>query len=292
MSEPQRRQSEALFPDVPVALLLTIAAVIAGGLVGVLFLDLGLLAAEGVGTALGLGGVATLAARRVAEPQAARIGLVGLDWRALPLIACLVPAILLASELDNYAYDLSPVPETKQEETAPSETEEPSPPLIDPDDPFSVLAGVVVSIGIAPIVHEFLFRGVIQQGLVAQLGVARGVTLASLLWTMLRPATSLDPARFAAAFVAWFALGWLLGMIRIATGSILGSILLSSAWAAIGFAALVTKDRVALPGMNVDGTHLPPWLALACLVLVVFGVRRMVDVVRLATLPESPRVGS
>lgn len=348
MNQPRRPNGPPPFPDVRSAFLLTIGAILAGGLVGVLFLDLGPLAAEGLGTALGIGGVATLAARRVAEPQAARIGLTPLPWRAWPMILCLVPAVLVASELDNFAYDLSPKPETSAQPQTPidpgqagetdaappdadgegaakveepaasvipddesavtgderaldagntvdaaaeaasepeatttgsdaSEPAEPIKPLIDPDDPFSLMEALIVVVGIAPVIHEFLFRGVLQQGLVAQLGLMRGVTLASLLWTMLRPPGATSPARFAGAFIAWFALGWLLGMVRASTGSILGSILLASLWAAVGLASLALQGRVDLPGMNVDGTHLPVVVTVASVLVVAWAGRKVYE---------------
>lgn len=321
MTNPPPAPKARPFPDAPIAFLLTLASIFMGGLIGFLFLDFGLIAAEGIGTALGIGGIATLAARRVAEPQAARLGLVSLDLRALPLVLALVPAVLVASELDNFAYDAdaalrarveaarstSAAPaaageggEVRDEEAERTTTEESASangsekqadreaddealaPRIDPEDPFSVLEGLVVVVGIAPVVHEFLFRGVLQQGLVAQLGLARGVTLAALLWTMLRPVPSTSPARFAAAFIAWFALGWLLGMLRIATGSILGPILLASLWATVGYVALVVEGRIALPGLNVDGTHVPPVVLALSIVLVAWGTRRVRSVALLA----------
>lgn len=295
-AHPPRTPRVPPFPDVPVAFLLTLAAIFFGGFIGFLFLDLGLIAAEGIGTAIGIGAIATLAARRVAEPQAARIGLVSLDLRALPLVLALVPAVLLASELDNFAYDAAAAMERRagtleSTETAPTRTdaqptdEEVDPvlvPRIDPEDPFSVLEGLVVTVGIAPVVHEFFFRGVLQQGLIGHLGVARGVTLTALLWTMLRPVPSTSPARFAAAFVAWFALGWLLGMVRVATGSVLGPILLASLWATVGYVAHVVEGRIALPGLNVDGTHLPLAVTGLSLASAAWGARRVYSVSRLA----------
>ncbi len=107
MNPTNMRDPGTPFPTVGTALLLTFGAIVAGGLVGLLFIDLGPLAAEGLGTALGIGVVATLAARRVGDPQAQRLGFVSLEWRAWPLVLGLVPTIFLASELDNFAYDLA-----------------------------------------------------------------------------------------------------------------------------------------------------------------------------------------
>jgi len=324
VSPPPRPGREAPFPDVRAAFLLTIGALFAAALIGVLVSDLGLLAAAGIGQAIGIGGVATLAARRVPEPQAARIGLVALPWRAWPLILCLVPAVLLASELDNLAQTISPTPapaiessiasEARSEafatseapgseapgaaettgtmaetavddgaEGAParddaSETDaEPLERLIDPSDPFNLMEALIVMVGIAPIVEEFLFRGVLQQGLVARLGIARGLTLSALLWTMIRPVPATSFARFVAAFVAAFTMGWLLGVVRLYSGSILGSVLLASLWAAVAFASLALEGRVELPGLNVEGTHLPVAVTIASLAIVSWAGRQIYD---------------
>lgn len=306
MMQAQRPDREPPFPDVRAAFLLTLGALFAAAIIGVMVSDLGLIAAAGIGQAIGIGGVATLAARRVPEPQAARIGLVALPWRAWPMILCLAPAVLVASELDNFAYDWSPKSEAVAESNDgnagagadPDEVaaatgaaaakddsaaarrgadEEPPERLIDPDDPFSVMEGLIVVVGIAPVVEEFLFRGVLQQGLVARLGIARGVTLVALLWTMLRPVPATSPARFAAAFIAAFCLGWLLGMVRLWSGSILASMALASVWAAVGFVSLAFEDRHAIAGLNVEGTHLPAWLTAASVVLVAWAARRIFE---------------
>ncbi len=89
------------FPTPTGALLLTFGASFASLVVAVgLFEDIDLLAL-GVGEALGVGGVATIAARWVPDPQAERIGLRGFSPRLVPLLLCLVPLVFLASELDN-----------------------------------------------------------------------------------------------------------------------------------------------------------------------------------------------
>ena len=89
------------FPTPTGALLLTFGASFASLVVAVgLFEDIDLLAL-GVGEALGVGGVATIAARWVPDPQGERIGLRGFSPRLVPLLLCLVPIVFLTSELDN-----------------------------------------------------------------------------------------------------------------------------------------------------------------------------------------------
>jgi membrane protease YdiL (CAAX protease family) len=322
--DPKRREATGPYPDVRGAFVLTLLAMFAAAFTGVAFIDFGLLAAVGIGQAIGVGAVATMGAQRVAHPQAERIGLRALDWKSVPIILCLAPAVLIASEIDNFAsnepaLDTSieqsvegpdssalelgtPTPTFESEYadedaepqasspfgasddegtvatdpgTAAGESELEAAPLIDPNDPWTLLQAFVVMVGIAPVVEEFLFRGVIQQGLVERLGLLRGVTVVALLWTLLRPAPIAGFTRFVAAAVASFALGWTLGIVRIATGSILGSILLASIWASIGLASLALEGRLDLPGMNVDGTHLPWSVTLASVVLVAWAGREL-----------------
>ena len=279
------------FPDPRSALVLTIGAILATALMAVVFIGLGAIAAIGLGHALAVGAIATWAARRVAEPQAERIGLRGFDLRLLPLILCLVPIVLLARELDNVAADASP------ELAEPAETRADAPvddagagagagagesgesgedPLgldIDLDDPWTIAQAFVIYVGIAPVIEEFFFRGVLQQGLVARLGLVRGVGLVALLFTLFHLPVASSVPRLLMRLLSSFGMGAVLGLVRLATGSILGSILLSSLWAAIGILSFALEDDVALPGMNVEGTHLPLGVTFVSLLLVAWAIR-------------------
>lgn len=305
MGQPENDPNQP-YPDVRSAFTLTLLAMLAAAFTGVAFIDFGLLAAVGIGQAIGVGAVATMGAKRVPEPQAERLGLRALDSKNIPAILCLAPAILLVSELDNFAADWSgsesPIeistqqpdgdgfdsedsfdqedvestletdydPQThadQQDEGGGADSDLPAP-LINPDDPWSLLSAFVVMVGISPVVEEFLFRGVIQQGLVQRLGLLRGVTVVALLWTLLRPAPIAGFTRFLAAAIASFGLGWALGIVRIATRSILGPILLAAIWAAIGLASVALEGRMELPGMNLEGTHLPWSVTIASALLV------------------------
>lgn len=332
LKPPRSSGPQPPYPDLRSAFMLTLLAILATLFTGVLFIGFGALVAIGVGQAIGVGAVATMAAQRVPEPQAERLGLRPLQLDAIPVILCLAPAILLVSELDNYAADWSTastaaieapidelpssaesdqaagldevvvdfdaVPAGELELDRPTvveeveqlerpadlethgdaqagegdtrgraETDQP-PAVFDADDPWSLLQLVIVMVGIAPIVEEFFFRGVIQQGLVLRMGMLRGVAFAALLSTLARPVNVADPPRFLAAALAFFVLGWGLGIVRIATQSVLGSMLLASTWAGVGVAALALQGEMDLPGMNVEGTHLPGIVTLVSAVLV------------------------
>ncbi len=89
------------FPTPMVALMLTFGASLAAIVIALVFFERLDLLAVGVGEALGVGLVATLAARRVPEPQAERLGLQGFAPRLIPALICIVPIVFLTSELDN-----------------------------------------------------------------------------------------------------------------------------------------------------------------------------------------------
>ena len=298
MGQPGKDSKEP-YPDLRGAFMLTVLAIVAAGFTGVAFIDFGLLAAVGIGQAIGVGAVATMGAQRVAEPQAERLGLRALDLKMIPILLCLAPAVLLASEFDNIAADWSGTEDEIESQVETDGAQEFDLPdsddgqsteasegsssdgggegeaaaaasmrLFDPDDPWSLLSAFIVMVGISPVVEEFLFRGVIQQGLVQRMGLLRGVTTVAILWTLLRPAPIAGFSRFLAAAIASFGLGWALGIVRIATGSILGSILLAGSWAAIGLSAVALEGKMALPGMNIEGTHLPWSVTLGSVCLV------------------------
>lgn len=278
------------YPDPRGALLLTIGAILSTGLIGVFFFGLGAMAAIGIGHAIAVGAIATLAATRVAEPQADRIGLRGFDPHALPLVLCLVPAVLLANELDNFATDWStPQAEIKEqfeidalardafETEAPGQDDAPAseaPGLgIDLNDPWTVAQAFVIYVGIAPVVEEFFFRGVLQQGIIARLGLVRGVAFVAFLYSLFHLPAMPVLARFLLGVISSFGMGCLLGLVRVATGSVLGSIVLASSWAAIGIVSFALENRVPLPGMNVDNTHLPISVTIASIALVAWALR-------------------
>jgi membrane protease YdiL (CAAX protease family) len=325
MSEVPGAPDGGPYPDPRSAFLLTVATFVASGFIGIFFLGLGAVAAIGIGQAVAVGTIATISAKRIPEPQAERIGLRSFDPRALPMVLCLVPAILLGSELDNYATDWSPVDveaglEAEEdagssvdsvggpfEETADDASAEasdmPFPGVgegfasengatevelspeevaleelrVDLDDPWTLAQAFVISVGITPVVEEFFFRGVLQQSLVARLGLARGIGFVALLYTLPHlPAVATLP-RFLAGIVSAFGIGCLLGLVRVATGSILASIILASLTAGVGILSFAVRENLPLPGMNVEGTHLPITVTIASIVVVAWAAHAVYE---------------
>jgi len=329
MMNPPEHDPNEPYPSVRAAFVLTLMAVVSSLFTTIALYGLGALAAFGVGRAIGVGAVASMGAQRVPEPQAERIGLRRLDWEAIPLILCLVPAILLTSELDNFVYDYAgdqpsllqsvdpqidpnapdagyettdtlvddydvgteEPPDTLVEEEA-TPVDEPVR-ILDPDDPASMVQGFIVMVGIIPIVDCFLFFGVIQQGLIRRKGLVQGALYAGLFWMLMRDPPIQGMARFLMGSLALLGLGWLLGIVRVATRSILGPMLLAASWAAIGFFALAYEGIIDLPGMNVPGTHLPMLVSASSLGIVAWaGLALFEEAKKQYALDEAPVTGA
>ena len=222
-----------------VMVLVTLLATPAGG--GLLGLSCGLV--------LGLGGAGTLAARGVPPPAERRIGLVGFAPRLLLPLLLLVPGVLLASELDNaIAAVLFPTAKAAASEAA--------------SDALGTLEWVLFAVLLRPVLEEFFFRGVIQQGVVAALGPARGVLLTSLLSALVRTSLFGADAYHAVSFgTQALATGLLLGFVRLASGSILACVLLQTALEGAGVLSLVLREALPIAGFNAEGAHTPlAWL--------------------------------
>lgn len=227
--------------------------------------SLGPIAALGLGIVTGLGVAGTLAAQRVPPPQAERIGLRGFAPRLLPVLLLLLPAALLVSEVDNVIR--SSVSTGDAEPAAAAEA-----PAGDLDTDLFVMETAIVLVGLAPVVEEFFFRGVIQQGLVASNGTGAGLFATALLYAIGHGNLVGTPAAWLSTTLGSLLTGVLLGYVRLASGSLLASILLSMATAAGGMLAVQLEDTLPIPGFNAPGDHTPfAWL-LPALISVALGL--------------------
>jgi len=280
------------FPSPTTALMLTFGASLAAFVIAIVLFEEPDVAALGIGEALGVGGVASLAARRVPDPQPERLGLRGFSPRFLPMLLCLIPLVFVVSELDNWARDLdahlpSLVPAEALTLSEPTDTNEPAsaeaeltaeeaaaatafteeanelgpgeePTVLPTELPesWALIQIAIVSVGIAPVVEGFLFFGVILQGLVSVLGRNRGLLLTGCLYAMIhvmgQVGVDAGPARVLVGLVAMIAMGVALGLCRLATGSVLAPILVATGFVGVQLFALVAPETFAVPGYNVD----------------------------------------
>jgi membrane protease YdiL (CAAX protease family) len=225
------------------ALVAMLATPAAGGTLG---LALGLL--------FGFGGAGTLVARALPPPADQRIGLAGFAPRLLLPLFLLLPAVLLASEIDNQVAERlfgGAKPEPPEAEVGALDT----------------LEWVLFAVLLRPVIEEFFFRGVVQQGAVAALGAARGVVFTAVLFALVRASLFAGDAYHATSLGLQAAfLGVGLGVVRLATGSILASALVLAAIEGLGVLAFALRETLPIAGFNAGGAHTPaPLLAAAAL---------------------------
>jgi membrane protease YdiL (CAAX protease family) len=252
MSAPRER---AAFPGPLQAALLVLLAALLSSLVAVSLLGFVTpTAALGIASVVGLGAAGALGAANVPPPHAERVGLRGLRARHLAPIALLLPIALVASEIDNEVQAFFPAPD------APVVVEQVLE-RVPTDTSLALAESLVVAVGLVPVVEEWFFRGVIQQGLVASLGAPAGVAGTALLFAIGHGGPGLSAQSLGALLAQAFALGLAFGLARHATGSILAPIALHVGVNGAGVLALAFPQALAIAGYNAPGAHTPlPWL--------------------------------
>lgn len=276
MSEPSQRvptpaflqPAHTNFPGPFAALVLTALALLATGVVArtMVLAEANFIVAGGIGVALGLGSVATFAAHRVPEPQRERIGLQGFDWRLVFPLMALLPSVVVISEIDNWhRLYFPPSPETvalleKLRELARI------------DSVFAWVQTIVVAVGISPVVEAFFFFGVVLQGLVSHLGRAGGVLLAAILYSIIHFPASGTPADAVVPLASSLLIALLLGLTRLASGSILAPMLLGAAIAALHLTAHGLREILPIAGFNAPGDHTSMALVIPCVLSLLCGI--------------------
>jgi membrane protease YdiL (CAAX protease family) len=221
-------------------------------------------AAVGIGTVLGIGGAGLLGAVNVPPPHAERVGLRGLRRRQLLPLLLLLPIAFLASEVDNVVTALLPAPDVQPEVQEAVET-------LSSDTRLALLETALVGVGLVPVVEEWFFRGVVQQGLVATMGAAGGIFVTALFFALGHGA-GLTPQAWVALIAQTLVLGLTFGYARHKTGSLLAAILLHIGVNGMGVAVMAAPQIVAVPGYNAPGEHTPLLVLWPALVSVAAGI--------------------
>jgi membrane protease YdiL (CAAX protease family) len=257
------------FPGPFAAIFITMAAFTAALFCVLLLADQPMIMAAGVGEAIGLGGVATLAARRVPEPQSERLGMRGFQLRLLLPLLMLLPVVVLISEVDNWVRPLFPVAEEVAEALA---ADAPGP-LSESTQRYETIQTAIVAIGIQPVVNAFLFFGVLLQGLVAHVGRTRGIAVTTFLYLVVHAPISDSPGGVMVLLLNVLVTCAFFCIARLGTGSILAPMLLSAGFGVIHLAALRGAGwMLPIPGFNADGDHTPLVILLPCLACVGYGL--------------------
>jgi membrane protease YdiL (CAAX protease family) len=141
-----------------------------------------------------------------------------------------------------------------------------------PETPLDLLEISIYRVGLAPVVIEWFFRGVILERLRRHFGVTQAIIGSASLCAV---ATAL-PGDQASGYVSqlsfYFLSGLILGYMRFSAGSILPGILFSAGMQ--GVAAFTTSlgEALIIPGFNTAGGHSSGWLILPSLISVGLGL--------------------
>jgi len=222
-------------------------------------------AALGLGITFGFGAAGALGASSVPSPHGERVGLRGIALRHLLPILLLLPVAIVASEVDNVVKLLLPAPDAP---AVAQETLEKVP----TDTRLALIETVVVVVGIVPIVEEWFFRGVVQQGMIANAGVRGGIFLTALLFAVGHGGPAVSPQSWAALLASTLVLGLAFGYARHMTGSIVAPILLHVGVNGLAVASLALPGRIVIPGYNAPGDHTPLALLVPSVLAVVAGI--------------------
>jgi membrane protease YdiL (CAAX protease family) len=220
----------------------------------------------------------------VPPPQPERLGLRGCASSFVAVVLLLAPAALLASELDNLCRALLP-PSDAGDVTARAAER------LSLSTPLDRLETWLLAVGLVPVLEEFFFRGVVQQGLVARFGRTAGVLATALLFGVAHALPGGASAGSALALTASASLlGWIFGVARLASGSLLPAIGLHAAINALGLLGVDFSDRFAIEGFNAPGVHTPAsWLTGAAISTGIGLALCRVLAERLTPLPAAPR---
>ena len=206
----------------------------------------------GIGTILGYGTATLLAIPRIIPPPERWLGFLPpppLAWLAALL---LIPAVVIASELDNAIRALLEVPPPTDERPA--------------LEGFQIVEAAVLLIVVLPGVYEIFFRGILYPPLIALFGARTGVLVLGLIsgFGLNSPAFSdpeQGPGAFLASLVQGITIAWLLGLLRYCSGSLAPGLFLSAAIGTISW--LATLQVFGIPGFDdLSAAHTPfVWLA-------------------------------
>jgi len=206
--------------------------------------------ALGIAVTIGYGLVGALALRAEARPWVTSIGLRPFPLRSVLAIVLLVPALLLAMEVQGLV-------RLAFGRAGGVGVFEWSRGLITGASGLELLGSIFLFVILFPAVSEWFFRGVVQQRLVERLGSTRGVLLTALLYALAVAGTRSPVGSWIAVVIATFGLGLLLGAVRITSGSVVAAALLHAGFNLVGVVGWLISPSTALSAFTAPGSSLP-----------------------------------
>jgi membrane protease YdiL (CAAX protease family) len=220
--------------------------------------------AVGLAVTIGYGLVGVLALGDRIRSGADGVGLRLFPLRSLLAVVLLVPGLVLAMEVEALVRLIFG-------RTGGVGVFEWSRGLITGASGLPLVGSIVLFVVVVPAMSEWFFRGVVQRELVECLGRTRGLLTTSLLYAVAVAGTRSPFSSWLALVVAAFALGVLLGAVRITSGSVAAAALLHGGFNLVGVVAWMVSSTAPVPAFTAPGSSLPAMVLVPALVCVVIG---------------------
>lgn len=204
-----------------------------------------------VPTELALAGAVSYAVARTGRPWREALGIRPIAREVMaPLFLVLLGAVTVFSELYLIIQRIAPVPEAFEDMLRD---------LMEITGPVDFVATVAIAVGIAPVLEEALFRGVLLHGLARRRGAA-----SATLWTAIFFALYhlYNPWQV----VPTFFLGLVLGWVVLATRTLLAGILVHASFNALSLALFAAPIREREPA-----PEMVPWVVAAIFGILLLG---------------------
>jgi membrane protease YdiL (CAAX protease family) len=248
------------------AFLLGLLAWLATQLVGsALLRPLGANLAAGAGLLSGVTLASALAFRALPRPLRQRLGLVVCSWRALAAVALLIPIAFAGSELEQLLRTAWPPPDLDAVARGRRA-------MLATDTPVRAAQSLAITVVLAPALEEWLFRGLLQPGLVARLGARRGILITSAYFGLWHGVLGLSFAAWLGAAATAFLYGIALGVVRQGSGSLLAAFLLHAGINGSALLGAALTQTLPIPVWNAPGTHVPLGVLLPALLAAALGL--------------------
>jgi membrane protease YdiL (CAAX protease family) len=213
--------------------------------------------------AYGLIGV--LALSSVEKPWGPRIGLTAIPARSVPALVLLIPIPFVAVAVQA----LVRLPLMRGRATGIWEWHGP---LLSARSDLGLLGSLMVVVVLIPLLAEWFFRGVLQQGVVAKLGAVRGVLVTAALYGAIVAGLRTEATSWIAVFSGTFVAGIVLGAARQVTGSLWAPVVVHAGASALHALTQLLGSSAPIPFLSAPGRLVPLPVALVALVTVAAGL--------------------
>ena len=243
--------AQKAFPSLLSAILLTIVAFATTIVWHLVALDLVHPAVAGaLAIAAGPGLVGVLAVHQIQPPRGKRLGIRGFPPRFVLPIALLLPVIVVGMEVQALVRMAFAAPGA-------AGVYEGIPGLINSDSASRLIISFFLFAVFFPVMVEWFFRGVVQQGLAERFGALNGILLTATFYALALTGLRSSLSTWVAMAITTFGWGVVFGLLRTLTGSLLAPILLHAGLNFIWVLGIALSESAPVQAFTIPGKHVP-----------------------------------